>query len=186
MKKLLIVFFAAVLGASCAGGPSKPEPSGNSANAERRTSKYPPVSPTIMMAESRMLDESTLRLEDLKGKTVLVNLWATWCGPCRKEIPHLVELQKKYGDSGLIVVGLDVDPETKEEVDDYVKQMNINYRIGWAQETLSRAIANLTKMNGIPQTILINRHGELTGVFLGGGGSVIEKMKETVAKTIND
>lgn len=186
MKKFFVILLAVALGSSCAGGPTAPTANENGTGSERRASKYPPVSTTIVLSEIRMLDESALKIADLKGKTVLVNLWATWCGPCRREIPHLVELQTKYADRGLEVLGLDVDPESKEEVEDYVRQMKINYKIGWAKEELSRSIASLTKMNGIPQTILINRHGELTGVFLGGGGDVIEKMKATVSKTIEE
>lgn len=187
--KFVFIVIISVLAASCSG--TKPATGVNNSNspaspAEKPKSAYPPVSSVIMKAENRNLDGSPLKLEDLKGKVVLLNLWATWCGPCREEIPHLVELQDKYRDKGFEVVGLDVDPEAKEDIEKFMAEMKINYTIGWAHEDLSNEIVRLNRMGGIPQSILINREGQLTGVFLGGGDRVIAKMKETVTKIVGE
>lgn len=182
---VLSVVFSALTGCQKdATAPNATAPASNSASAPSSKDAYPPVPAPIMKAENKLLDGSTLKLEDRKGKIVLVNLWATWCGPCRAEMPHLVELQDKYRDKGFEVIGLDVDPETKEEIEDFAKEMKLNYTLGWADRTLTTEIMKLNKMDGIPQTILINRNGELTGIFRGGGKNVIEKMKETVDKIV--
>ncbi len=187
--KFVFIVIISVLAAACSA--TKPAPSANNSNTasnpvEKPRSAYPPVSSVIMKAENRNLDGSPFKLEDRKGKVVLLNLWATWCGPCREEIPHLVELQDKYRDKGFEVVGLDVDPEAKEDIEKFVAEMKINYTIGWAHEDLSNEIVRLSQMSGIPQSILINREGQLTGLFRGGGDRVIAKMKETVGKIVGE
>jgi thiol-disulfide isomerase/thioredoxin len=153
---------------------------------EKTKVKYPPVSPTIMKAENKLLDGTILRLEDKKGKVVLVNLWATWCGPCRVEMPHLVELQNKYRDRGFEVIGLDVDPEPVEKIQAFAKEMQLNYTLGWADEAIQTEISKLAGVGAIPQSILINREGELTGVFTGGSKKVIASLRETVEKIVNN
>ncbi len=70
-----------------------------------------------------------LSLEKLRGKTVLVNFWATWCGPCRAEIPDFVELQKEYGDRGLAIVGLSVDRGGESVVRKWMAMNTVNYPI---------------------------------------------------------
>ncbi|MCO6510156.1 MAG: TlpA family protein disulfide reductase [Aridibacter famidurans] len=149
-----------------------------------RVSEYPPAPEAIRNASVELIDGSTYRLADQQGKVVLINLWATWCGPCRNEMPELVKLQNKYGPQGFEVVGLDVDPEPLEMIKPFAEKMGINYKLGWANEDLVTEFFNITERNGIPQTFLINRNGELTGVFFGGGHETIEKMKETVAKVV--
>jgi len=148
-------------------------------------SGYPKAPEAILSTEIEMTDDSTLRIGDLKGKVVLVNLWATWCGPCRNEIPELVKLQEQYGKDGLVILGLDVDPEPLEMIKPFEEEMGINYKLGWAEEELVLEFFKINEgRNGIPQSFLLNRNGELTGVFFGGGGNVIEKMKETVAAVV--
>src|SRR3954468_14516805 len=77
----------------------------------------------------------SFKLSDYKDKTVVLDLWATWCGPCRAEIPHLVELHKEYGGKGVEVIGLTTeDPNTTADaVADFAKELKIPYRLGWAR-----------------------------------------------------
>jgi thiol-disulfide isomerase/thioredoxin len=77
------------------------------------------------------LDGKPLSLSASRGKVILLNFWATWCGPCRAEIPDLIELQKKYGDH-LQIIGLDVDDDDAAEVKKFVEKNGINYPVGMA------------------------------------------------------
>lgn len=197
MKRLfthLVLFIALSIVFSLLTACNKSDTTDNQGNTTANTNtssekpkvKYPPVTAAIMQAENKLLDDSILKLEDKKGKVVLVNLWATWCGPCRGEMPHLVELQEKYKDKGFEIIGLDTDPESKEAIEKFAKDMKLNYTLGWANETLANEMVKITRLNGIPQSILINREGQLTGVFTGGSMKVVDKLKETVERIVNE
>jgi thiol-disulfide isomerase/thioredoxin len=155
-------------------------------SVSEENTKYPPAPEAVRNAEIEMLDGTTIKLADKKGKVVLVNLWATWCGPCRFEMPELVKMQDTYRDKGFEVIGLDVDPEEMEDIQAFSKKMGLNYQLGWAKRELVGELFNISGTEGIPQSFLINRNGELTGVFFGANKSVIEKMKEIVAKVVED
>ncbi|HEY8562072.1 MAG TPA: TlpA disulfide reductase family protein [Pyrinomonadaceae bacterium] len=147
---------------------------------------YPPAPAAIMQADVKNLDNTTFKLQDKKGKVVLVNLWATWCGPCIAEMPHLNEMQEKYRDKGFEIIGLDTDDESKEDIEAFAAKQKLNYQLGWADSELMGEFVKVTRLAGIPQSILINREGQLTGVFTGGGPKVINQMKETVEKVVNE
>ena len=179
---------------SCTGtqtAPASNDPSSAPANSaqqppEKKKVNYPPAPSAIMQADVKNLDGTTFKLQDKKGKVVLVNLWATWCGPCIAEMPHLVAMQNKYKDKGFEIIGLDTDDESKEEIEAFAAKQKLNYPLGWADTTMMSEFVKVTKLAGIPQSILINRDGQLTGVFTGGGPKTIEKMKETVEKIVNE
>jgi thiol-disulfide isomerase/thioredoxin len=158
---------------------------------EKKKFKYPPLPEAIATADIEGLDGETFKLGDKKGKVVLVNLWATWCVPCIAEMPHLVELQEKYKGEGLEIIGLNVGdgeaaPETKEQIEAFAQKQNLNYELAHADRKLFGEFIRLSGMAGIPQTVLINREGKMTGIFTGGGSKVVSKMKDTVEKTINE
>lgn len=166
----------------------QPSNSAVSEPQQQQTSKgeYPPIPVAVATTEIKNLDESTFKLEDKKGTVVLINLWATWCGPCRGEMPHLIEMQDNYGGKNFEIIGLDTDDESVEDINKFVEQMKLNYKIAYADGTLMRELVNISKFQGIPQSFLIDREGRLRGVFLGGGKNVIEKMKTTVEKVVNE
>jgi thiol-disulfide isomerase/thioredoxin len=102
-----------------------------------------------------------VKLAAFKGKPIIVNFWATWCGPCRAEIPSLVELQKQYGDEGqdLVILGISVD-DPVEKLKPYAAQMNMNYPVlvGNGRDDVQDAFGPLW---GIPVTVFINRDGKI-------------------------
>lgn len=163
---------------------NSPANSNADTNVEKKKSEYPPIPVAVAQTEIKKTDETSFRLEDKKGKVVLVNLWATWCGPCRGEMPHLVEMQETYKDKGFEIIGLDVDPEPVEDINEFAKTMKLNYQLGWAERELVGEFYRISNFNGIPQSFLIDHDGNLRGVFLGGGKEVIGKMKETVTKVV--
>ncbi len=114
----------------------------------------------------------------------MINLWATWCGPCIKEMPELIAMQEKYGDKGFKVVGLNTDDESAEAVKAFVEKQKLNYKIGWATQEVMKEFFKVSELPGIPQSIIVNRNGNMTGVFRGGGPEVVEKMVETVDQTM--
>lgn len=154
-------------------------------------SGYPAPPASIAQAEIKMIDGATFKLEDKKGKVVLFNLWGIWCGPCIAEMPHLIELQEKHKDNGFEVVGLNVgdadgETESEEAIKVFAEKQKLNYQLGYSDRKLFEEFIKISKMAGVPQSILINRDGKMTGVFTGGGPRVIKSMKETVDKTMNN
>lgn len=109
-------------------------------------------------------DQSRQTLGDLKGKVVILDFWATYCPPCLEEIPHLVELQKKYQD--LQIVGLHVGgDEDKPKVPTFVEKLKINYTLAYPQNELTDAL--LGDDRAIPQTVIFDRDGKLVKKFVG-------------------
>src|SRR3990172_10411024 len=82
-----------------------------------------PVNSDLPDAEVKGLDGAGVRLSDFSGKPLIVNFWATWCGPCRFEIPMLNELQKKYGASDLVIIGISTDEEGAEVVKPFMREV---------------------------------------------------------------
>jgi thiol-disulfide isomerase/thioredoxin len=106
-----------------------------------------------------------VKLASLKGKVVLLDFWATWCGPCKIEIPWFIEFQNKYGKQGLQVVGVSVD-DTQAKLKPYVSQMKMNYPVlqGLDHDDLQDAYG---PMFGIPVTIVISRDGKVCAKHVG-------------------
>lgn len=159
--------------------------------AEKKTSRYPPLPTAIATAEIEDLDGETFRVRDKKGKVLVLNLWATWCVPCIAEMPHLVEMQEKHGDEDLEVIGLNVGdgggvPEPKELIEAFAEKQKLNYEIARADRQLFNEFVRLTQVPAIPQTVIVNRDGRMTGIFTGGSAKNFAKMKQVVEKTLKE
>ena len=133
----------------------------NSNDRSSSTANLPVVPSVVFDTEMTAANGSPIKLSNYSGKILFVNLWATWCGPCRMETPELVRLHKEYEAKGVEFIGLSTeDPNTSaQKVRDFVQQFGVDYHVGWA----TRDVA-LTLMQGkttIPQSFIITRDGRL-------------------------
>jgi len=107
--------------------------------------------------ELQTLDGKNLKLSDLRGKAVLLNFWATYCGPCKIEMPWFVELQKEYGPQGFQIVGVANDDASTEDIAKFAKEMGINYPILIGKDSVSDSY----KVSVLPTTFFLDRDGKL-------------------------
>lgn len=110
------------------------------------------------------LSGDSASLRDYRGEVVVLNLWGTWCPPCRREIPDLVELQERIEPRGGTVVGLAVDSGSPEEIRAFAEKYGMNYPI-WISET--RKVVSHYRAMGFPTTLLIDREGVIRERYLG-------------------
>jgi thiol-disulfide isomerase/thioredoxin len=110
------------------------------------------------------LSGRTVRLSDYRGKVVLINFWATWCAPCRAEMPDLVKLQKEYQERGLRIVGVTYPDYTRRAVQKMASQLRVNYPIVLGSRELA-ASYNVGEV--LPTTIVIDPEGKIRGRILG-------------------
>ncbi len=112
----------------------------------------------VMQAEFNDLEGRVQRLDQWKGKVLVLNFWATWCGPCREEIPLLIRLQKRYGDQGLQLVGLAIDQP--EKAGPFAGELGINYPVLVGTGDVldfARVLGNRTGV--LPYTVVFDRSG---------------------------
>lgn len=100
----------------------------------------------------------TFRLSAYKGKVVLLNFWATWCPPCRAEMPDLVRIQREYGARGLQVVGITYPPQTLGDVRRFVRKLKVNYPVAMGTKEIK---ALFDESETLPVTIVIDREGNI-------------------------
>ncbi|MBS1791990.1 MAG: TlpA family protein disulfide reductase [Acidobacteria bacterium] len=135
-----------------------------------------PTEPTLDQVKAekflvKTLNGKKIELNKLlgEGKPVVLDIWATWCGPCRQEIPHLVELAAQYKKDGLIVIGLTVEDSNtqRERVKSFVKEFGMNYEVGFASEQFYRAFNGGSAAMRIPQTLVFGQDGKLVKRLIG-------------------
>lgn len=123
---------------------------------------------------------STMKLSSLRGKAVLVNLWATWCVPCKIEMPELVDLQKKYGPQGFVILGVAKDDTDAKTIVDFAHQMGLNYPILKSDSKMEEAYPS----EGLPLSVYVDRSGRIVYRAVG----VIDKslMEDAVKKALGE
>ena len=164
-----LVLACALLSAGCSDWAGKP-----SAMVQKKASEEPkPAAPFNLdtaVGQSAPIftlkDENgqVVRPADYQGKVVLLDFWATWCGPCKLEIPWFMDFERQYKDQGFAVLGVSMDEDGWRAIKPYVQTMKMNYRVLLGDDAVSTAYGGL---DALPTTLLIDRQGKIASVYQG-------------------
>ena len=137
------------------------------------------------------LDGESLKLADFANKVMIVNIWATWCGPCRLEMPELVKFDNEYRSRGLVVLGLATSYNERNDpthVKEYVRSQNVSYKIIWDDGTLAGPLVQMVGAQSvIPQSFVISRDGRIVKHFQGFNPySTPQLMRQAIEEALND
>jgi len=146
--------------------------SGNDSQANAQAAEADNASNSLAATEynnafnfaTQKLDGSALALEHYKGKVVIVDLWDTWCPPCRREIPHFIDLYSEYQDQGFVMIGLAFGQEGQKAVEEFVQEYGINYVNGYVNQDV---IDKFGQPRGIPTTYVIDQNGNVYKKYVG-------------------
>lgn len=177
------------------------------------TQKSPPTNPSVVVKQTapapvkpampvdlpldlrdkqvETLDGKSLKLSDYDKKVVVLNIWATWCGPCKLEMPDLVKLNQEYKSRGLIVLGLTTTYNERNDqvhVKEFIKKQNIDYRILWDDGALAQPLVQIVGGRSVvPQSFVISRDGRIVKHFQGYNPlSTPALMRQAVEEALSD
>jgi thiol-disulfide isomerase/thioredoxin len=141
----------------------------------------------VRTRQLKALDKGSFSLGDFAGKVVVVNIWASWCGPCRNEVPEYEKVRKEYAGRGVEFIGLTTeDPSTSSDrVNRFVREVKFGFRLGWADRDTARTLMN--GRGAIPQTLVIGSNGRIvshwTGYSRAQGG---DRLRQTIQSALSD
>jgi thiol-disulfide isomerase/thioredoxin len=160
-------------------------------NAPPSTAAFVALPNGLREAQLQTLDGEALKLSDYANKVVVVNIWATWCGPCKAEMPDLVKLNNEYKSRGLVVLGLATTYNEQNEVShvkDFVRSQKVDYKIVWDDGTFAGPLVqSVNGRNVIPQSFVISRDGRIVKHFSGFSPySTPTLMREAVEQALSE
>jgi len=140
---------------------------------EPELTRASPATELISIPESyrdrdiKSLDKGTFRLSDFPGKVIVINIWASWCGPCRLEVPEYEKVRKSYLGQNVEFIGLTTeDPRSgSARVSRFLREVNFGFRLGWADRDMARLLMN--GRGAIPQTIVMDSHARIVRQWAG-------------------
>jgi thiol-disulfide isomerase/thioredoxin len=187
MRLLLFCLFSfsVLLAASCrpAAAPVAVSDKPVSIN-ERRTNsaQFPPTKPIAEMSWTSS-DDKVEKLKDLNGKVVILDFWATYCEPCKREIPHLNSLLAKYGSDKLHIVGLNVGgEEDRPKIPAFIATTKVDYGLAFPEDELSNLI--FATQSDIPQTAIFDRKGRMVKKIVGFSPAIQRELDEAVEQAM--
>jgi peroxiredoxin len=131
------------------------------ANAPVKPEKDRHAAPDFALKDA---NGNTVRLSDYKGKVVLLDFWATWCGPCKVEIPWFIQFEQQYKDKGFAVLGVSMDEDGWSAVKPFIEEHKMNYRVALGNDQVSELYGGL---DSLPTTLLVDRSGRIAKVHIG-------------------
>jgi len=145
--------------------PLNPEPEVAPARPAPRSLAFLPED--LLERKIRALEGNSFRLADFHGKVIVINVWASWCGPCRREVPEYESVRKDYVGRDVEFIGLTPeDPaEAADAVNRFVRSTRFGFLLGWADREMSRSLMN--GQRAIPQTLVIDTSGSVIGHWVG-------------------
>jgi peroxiredoxin len=167
--RLLIFLFFSVIIIGCQNKNVSEEPATNNSKA---TSNYSntatnntgnssaELAPDFVLTDTQ---GNQVKLSDYRGKVVILDFWATWCPPCRKGIPDLIELKKTFKDR-LTIIGISLDTDSKNEVVPFMKEYGINYKVVYGDNDVVQKYGNI---QAIPTSFIIDQKGNIVTSFVG-------------------
>jgi peroxiredoxin len=166
LQALLVMFLLAACSSKKQAEAGKPADSGASTGTVSAKHSAP-MAPAFALENA---EGKSVALADFKGKVIILNFWATWCGPCRHEIPDFIELQKEYGSKGLQIIGVSVDQDGWKVVKPFIAQNGLNYPVLLYTEAVYNAYQQLVsteEQGAIPCTFIIGKDGVIVKHLVG-------------------
>jgi peroxiredoxin len=154
-QKTLFVLMLSLFACACSSAPA------GEASVSVRAKLVGKTAPDFALKDS---EGKTVKLSDYKGQVVLLDFWATWCGPCKVEEPWFKEFDRTYKDRGLSVIGISMDEEGWSVLKPYIRERQINYRVLLGTEDIDPLFGG---MEAWPTTFLIDRSGRIVSVHVG-------------------
>ena len=156
-----IALLAAALFVACSFTGCSSEPRSVKAAAKVKPEQERHPAPEFALKDA---NGKTVRLEDYKGKVILLDFFATWCGPCKIEIPWFMEMERKNKDRGFAVLGVSMDDEGWDIVKPFLAELGVNYRVVIGNDSTAQLYGGV---DALPTTFLIDRNGKIASVHIG-------------------
>ncbi|MGQ9508369.1 MAG: TlpA disulfide reductase family protein [Thermodesulfobacteriota bacterium] len=145
-------------------------------------SKRPSESPLAPDFTLKTIKGQEITLSSLKGKVILLDFWATWCGPCKESIPHLIAIYKDFQNKGVEVIGLSMDRGEEKIIHNFVNSFDIPYPILIAPDDLAKKYG----VTGLPTTFLIDKEGKVRDRIVGFNTAIAQKIVTQISHLVSE